>query len=246
MSQIVKMWSVEYPQLSIYTQQILLMVAGPLAMGMFFKKDGRNYRIHWAIFPLWNDELDLSPKYAAIFEPLRDKNSHPLDIPLDLHEHYYLRDVEYINEQFGALINREIKLSDIIYFLYGEIDRVYYLNRFHESRTIIYELLLGIAVFLEDEDLKENIKSDINKVGDRWSRERFKNVHAKTYERWREELDLQFGDRESFMEKVRANASTPRIANLNRSVIIKDQEFEYQPYETPGRGWRRFLPKCWR
>ena len=99
-------------------------------------------------------------------------------------------------------------------------------------------MLLGIAVFLEDEDLKENIKSDINKVGDRWSRERFKNVHAKTYE--------QCGDRESFMEKVRANASTPRIANLNRSVIIKDQEFEYQPYETPGRGWRRFLPKCWR
>lgn len=244
--QILGLWSREYPHLSWYTRRKLFVVAEPVIIGLDFEKVHDDYRIYLNIIPLWLDDVAKLANCPIVYDELKNPKGRQFFMNLKLHDHYFDIAKECVKVQFGQLLGDKIKLSDIMNVINHFIRFKDYYWRNELTRAKTFELKMGIATYLGDERLIESLKNEIDRESKKWDKKHFVLLFHRNIEQWSEELDLQFGDRESFMEKVHANASAPRIANLNRSVIIKDQDFECQPYETPVWGWRRFLPKCWR
>lgn len=249
-SDIVSYWQGQFPILSPYTPPTLFAKADIMLIGLRLDKVMSNsYRVILEILPLWLSETSvnnpifydelLTNRGLQIFiqyklhDPLlsdyveRQKMHGVTEIDKEKFELERKKRlaiieeaVECAHERFGAVLQEDVKLSDIFQLINSAPIRGVEHNPLYWTR--IFELKMALACYFGRTDMIKDIKTEVEKESRYWDKKRFADLFHGSIDDWKNALYQRMENREGFMTQVELNMSDKRIAKLNPIHISDD------------------------
>lgn len=241
--EIVDSWREQFPILSEWTKPTLFMNTGVVLIGLRIDRlPEKTYRIFLEILPLWEDVNSMAKRRLISRELVDEKK---LQFFLDTERPNYIdlfgKAVTCVKEQFGSVLQSQIRLSTLVDFLNDCADN-FYMRNLPWLWVDLFELKLALALYFDDKNMMECVKREIERK--KLNPHHFQVLYKKTYKEWQDEIFKKFSDREAFLSILQNNEHNRKIEKLNRAQIIVDEGFVYVSPQP--KGWRRFLPKFWR
>lgn len=236
----VSAWREEFPFLKKYTPNSLYQKVGPFLMGLKMMRDqwgGGDYQLVLQSIPLWYEDLNKYSNYPYTYDELRRKNGAQRFLDPKRHQFEFDEEVEDAKRQFKDILATQIPLNVLIRYIESEIKRTYYPKHFFKlvCRPLIFEAELAIAVYLNKQDMYNDVWENIMKESPKWEADEFYERRRQTIEEWLNKMHSIFGDRDKFMGIVEKNCQRPRIAGLNSAQITCIDEYT------------KYVPECdWR
>lgn len=211
-------WRRKFPFLKRYTPNALFLKADFMIIGLRISGIwyGGSYRIEFVTIPLWKENL-----HSIINCELRNKKGNQFTIDYQFHDYWFETAVQCAKDQFGNFLNEYISLTDFLFFL-DRLPSTYSFLFNLNDKQVWFELRLAIALYFEDNKMKEAIIADIERDTCHWDEEHFFSCFNRTIGQWKEDLYREFADRDAFMERIKRNAALPKVAALNEAHIIYD------------------------
>ncbi len=244
-----KLWTQEFPMLKQYTPSSFMMKADIMLIGLSFSRRWESYDIALTILPLWYDDSDEMKRHTVriyLYGLLRK-----FHFDFDYHFFEFEKLKAAVHELVDPLFQKEIQLNSLFDIIKNKWSRDIicdYRNLIFNKST--FELLLAIALFFKDTELKALIEKELEKNISNCSDDRFEYFFDKSRGAWLSEMEERFGDRDKFMAKVRANSALPKVVKLNEAhlVPVPAGELELQLHLRLREKWEiaRFRFRNWR
>ncbi|MGL4293577.1 MAG: hypothetical protein ACRCSQ_08380, partial [Bacteroidales bacterium] len=160
---VVKEWKEQFPILSRYTPSTLYMKVDVILIGL--RIEGVNlgsYRVILEGIPLWGND-NLKKKIPILYVELVSEKRRQIFIGYKRHNYLFPRALECVKKQFGNVLKENILLSDLYDVLnssYIPKDSNYHLFEL----TKYFEFKLALALYLNDTDLMNKTKKEIEKT----------------------------------------------------------------------------------
>ena len=201
-------------------------------LGLWIDRGGfsDDYRVYFEIRPLWFEDAKMISR-SFIFIETHSENGIQCFIDLSKHERKFRKIIGYVINQFGLLIQENIRISDLYDILYKDLYRYGRFSGDFYMWLSVYELQLAIALYFDNSELMKETKAYIeNEIG-HWGRSFFENRIKMPVQQWLDDLYAKFSDRERFMEIIRENCARKKVSKLNQAHFICDL-----PVKTAGNG----------
>lgn len=214
-----KLWAREFPMLKQYTPSSFMMKTDIMLIGLRFSSRWSSYGISLTILPLWYDDSE-EMKYHAVSIYLCGL-LRKFHFDFDYHFFEFEKLKVAVHELVDPLFQKEIRLNclfDIIKKKWSRDIIIEYRNLIFNKST--FELLLAIALFFKDTELKALIEKELEKNISNCSDDRFEYFFDKSRSAWLSEMEERFGDRDKFMAQVRANLELPKVVKLNDAHLV--------------------------
>lgn len=223
---VVSDWQKQFPILSPYTPPTLYAKAEIMLIGIkLYKVKPKSYKVLLEIHPLWVKEDKI--RGFLLRAELLDEEGLDILLKYGLHDPELFDSVdleafECAHQQFGDVLQENIKLSDLFRF----INSVHSRGDAHQPRfwSDIFELKLALASYFGDEEIVKEIKREIEKELRYHDRKRV-GIHSyRSLEEWKDDLYRRMEDKEAFMMQVNMNLNIPIVAKLKEIHISNDIE----------------------
>lgn len=211
-------WHVRFPILSPYTPSTLYMKADIVLWGLRVDQIfSKQYRIIFECLPLWEDTLQKT-SIPVFYTELWGKNRTQFFIDYASHYRLFQCASEFAEKQFGLFLKPKVEVSDVWQWL-DQLSSSLIPKHNPINLHRILEFKLALALYLDDMNLMDKAKREIDKEVRHWDVLRFQKLFSKSPDKWRTELFAKFEDRDSFIRLVNSNM------NDNRMIGLKEAHF---------------------
>ncbi len=232
-------WHNEFPFLKKYSPSTIYQKVGPFLLGLRIDRPWEEcYRLYLEIMPLWFTERKRFGSVLLSDELYNIKRLQDL-IDYRHHDFYFKETLEDAKRQFGLVLAPDIPLNHLIEYIESTSERELGFKHLKQlGKSLIFELELAIAVYLNKKDMYDDVWKHIIKDSSKWDAEYFNEWTKLTIDEWKESMHSKFDNRDKFMETVEWNYQRPRVARLNTANITRVDEYtEY----IPKLSWRERL-----
>ncbi len=245
----------EFPILKKHTDRTLYFILKPFIVGLRIMKVADEYRVYFEIYPLWKNEV-LARHGTLIFEELLDNNRGQIFINRRWNPNIFLDVIKNIKLQYGEIFCEQIHLKDFMTVVFAEWKQILKTHKDPYWQIPIFQILFGIALYYDNQKIKDYVTKLFNKNVERWKHLKYKSggfyvskkvkgeyrsclipdsIRTISYseseiERMKQEIFHDFEDKEHFFAKIKENCKLPKIAKLNVGEFVGIDEF--QPTES--------------
>lgn len=215
-------WADIFSQLSKHSSSALLMKLDVALIGLSFDKLPRceEYRPLLVCYPLWKSSYKENMLIPVFVHEIHNKKQLQLDIPYERHQYLFPEAATCIKETVGMVLKEQVFVKDISNLLDDIFSSILVKNNpFAQYRLLEYKI--AIALFFDNKQLLDNLKSDIEARAKIWEPVRFERVFNKTVQKWRDDLFEKIDNRELFIEQIRSNLLNKKIASLKESHMVQ-------------------------
>lgn len=205
---VIEDWQNTFPQLTLYAQDRLYKIVGPIIIGLELIKLPRTdeYRPHFVIYPLFGNKMgnDVKACFAGpiLLQEYSNKKGFQYNIPYTKHSTFFREVVESVKKQSPLPFDSNISLTKILNVI-DEYSKKPPLSAAPNSylQAVIQEVKLKIALFKSVEEA-QNVLGQINKRD--WDISHFKACNV-DINKWRQELQELISNRDKFLKQIELN-----------------------------------------
>lgn len=214
--EIIDDWHDRFPILSPYTPSTLYMKADIVMWGLRIDQIfSKQYRIIFECLPLWEDTIQ-KRNLPVFYTELLGKNRTQFFIDYASHDRLFQCASEFAEKQFGLFLKPKVEVSDVWKWLV-QLSSSFIPEHNPINLHRILEFKLALALYLDDMNLMDKAKKEIDKEVRHWDVLHFQKLFSKSPDEWRAELYAKFEDRDSFIRLVDSNMNDKRIIGLKEA-----------------------------
>lgn len=214
--EIIDDWQERFSILSPYTPSTLYMKVDIVLWGLRIDKIfSKRYRIIFECLPLWEESIQ-KRNIPVFHTELLGKNGTQLFIDYTSHVRLFQSASDFAEKQFGLFFKPEVVVSDVWKWL-DQLSSSFIPKHNPIKLYRIFEFKVALALFLDDMNLMDKAKKEIDTEIRHWDVLHFQKLFSKSPDEWRAELDAKFEDRDSFIRLVDANMNDERILGLKEA-----------------------------
>jgi hypothetical protein len=216
---IIEEWRNSFPELSIFANNKLYKVVGPLVLGIELIKLPRTeeYRPHFVIYGLWEKDIKSCLDAPIMLKEFYNRKGLQYSIPYEKHGNYFYEVVESAKNLTAGLFGGNISLKNIISQL-DEYSNSKPLSAAPNSylQALLQGSKLQTALYIGDDEAGKIFESIKNR---KWDLNHFK-LWGVDISNWIQELRKKIDNRESFLEIIRENKIDKKIQLLKGSELV--------------------------
>lgn len=214
--EIIDDWQKRFPILSPYTPSTLYMKADIVLYGLRIDQIfSKQYRIIFECLPLWEDSIE-KRNTPVFYTELLGKNRTQFFIDYASHDRMFPNASDFAEKQFGLFFKHNVIVSDVRKWL--DLLSSSFIPKHNPINLYrIFEFKLALALFLDDMNLMDKTKKEIDTEISHWNVLHFQKLFSKSLDEWRAELYAKFDDRDSFIRLVDSNMNDNRIIRLKET-----------------------------
>lgn len=214
--EIIDDWLERFPILSPYTPSTLYMKTDIVLWGLRIDQIfSKQYRIIFECLPLWEDTLQ-KRSIPVFYTELWGKNRTQIFIDYASHDRLFQSASDFAEKQFGLFLKDNVVVCDVWKWL-DQLSSSFIPEHNPINLHRILEFKLALALYLDDMNLMDKAKKEIDKEVKHWDVLRFQKLFSKSPDEWRAELYAKFEDRDSFIRLVDSNMNDKRIIGLKEA-----------------------------
>lgn len=208
--EIINDWQERFPLLSPYTPSTLYMKADIVLWGLRIDKIlSKQYRIIFECLPLWEDSIQ-KRNIPVFYTELWGKNGTQFFIDYASHDRQFQSASDFAEQQFGLFFKPKVVVSDVWNWL-DQLSSSLIPKHNPINLYRIFEFKLALALFLDDRNLMDKAKKEIDKEIRHWDVLHFQKLFSKSPDEWLAELYVKFKERDSFIKLIDSNMNDKRI-----------------------------------
>lgn len=216
---VIEDWQLAFPHLSVYSQNKLYKVIGPVIIGLELIKLPRTeeYRPHFVIYPLWKENVQKTLDIPILLREYYNNKRLQFNIPYEKHSLFFEEVVDYINKQAFLSFVGNISLEKLLSVL-DEYSRVPPLSAAPNSylQGVLYQAKLYISLYISS-NAAENILQEIQMIN--WDLDHFKACGI-DINNWIVGLRQSIDNRNEFLKQIEINKQDKKISKLQSSELI--------------------------
>ncbi|MDE5821761.1 MAG: hypothetical protein K2H63_04660 [Paramuribaculum sp.] len=182
----------------------------------FVKVSGRDYKIFLTIYPLWRSNLKSCIDVPLLLQPLVDDNG------LDIYLSEGINIIDRCNTQF-QLLNGCNTAADFVRILYEIIATDKSIQTNFVLQMKIYELIYGIALYLNNIDISQDVYIQISNQISGWDKKIFNYWYGDKDTTLSKLLEFESNKRR-IVKNVVLNSSDPKVKKLPTYKFIEHHE----------------------
>ena len=182
----------------------------------FVKVPNRDYKLFFSIYPLWHPTLKSCIDLPLLLQPLVDDNG------LDIYLSDSINIIDRCSTQF-PLLNGCNTVADFVRILYEIIATDKSIQTNFVLQMKIYELIYGVALYLNDIDIAQDVYRQISNQISGWD--------TKIFNYWYGDKDttlsklLEFeSNKRRIVKNVILNSSDPKVIKLHIYKLLEYNE----------------------
>lgn len=216
-------WQKAFPQLTLFAQDKLYKVVGPIIIGLELIKLPRTdeYRPHFVIYSLYGNKIGNDVK-ACLSGPIlqqeyTNKKGFQYDVPYIKHSAFFNDVIQCVNKQSPLPFDGNISYKKIL-FVIDEYSKKTPWNAAPNSylQAALQEAKLKIALFISIEEA-QNVLEQINKRD--WDTSHFKTCGVDV-SKWLQGLQETIFSREVFLKQIELNKQDKKIVQLKSAELV--------------------------
>lgn len=216
---VIEDWQLAFPYLSVYSQNKLYKVIGPVIIGLELIKLPRTeeYRPHFVIYPLWKENVQKTLDIPILLREYYNNKRLQFNIPYEKHSLFFEEVVDYINKQTFLSFVGNISLEKLLSVL-DEYSRVPPLSAAPNSylQGVLYQAKLYISLYISS-NAAENILQEIQMIN--WDLDHFKACGI-DINNWIVGLRQSIDNRNEFLKQIEINKQDKKILKLQSSELV--------------------------
>lgn len=214
--EIIDDWQERFPILSPYTPSTLYMKVDIVLWGLRMEKvlSGK-YRIIFECLPLWEDSVQ-KRNIPVFYTELWGKNGTQFFIDYASHDRLFQSASDFAGKQFGLFFKDKVITSEVWKWL-DQLSSSLIPKHNPINLYRIFEFKLALALFLDDRNLMDKAKKEIDAEIKHWDVQHFQKLFSKSPDEWRAELYAKFENRDSFIRLVDSSMKDKRIIGLKEA-----------------------------
>jgi hypothetical protein len=217
---IAKDWNKAFPELSIFAQNKLYKIIGPIATGIELINLPRSddYRPHFVIYPLWKKSAAESMEYPGMLTEFKDRKGFQFDIPYSAHENYFEEVVECVKKQLPLKFYDSIILADLLTTL-----KNYSVNSYLAASPAsllqgrLYQFMLYCALYANNREEIERLLKYIKQK--EWNVKHFAAAKIDPII-WINGLETTVNNRDQFIAQIAENKEDKKLKKLQQSELL--------------------------
>lgn len=222
-------WLDALPQLSLYAQNKLYKVVGPLVIGIELIKlpMSDEYRPYFVVYPLWKKDVKASLDSPYILKEYRNKNGLQYFILFDKHEAFFDDVLESVKKHTPLLFDETVSLKQIVDLIDEYCKGGLPLSAAPDSylQASLQEAKFKTALFIDRQE-GQNVLEQIGKRS--WDTDHFKAFGVDANE-WFRGLQETLAKQDEFLMQIEENKQDKKIAQLKSSVLKANHDKERIP-----------------
>lgn len=220
---VIEDWKAAFPYLSMYSQNKLYKLIGPLITGIELLKLPRTgeYRPYFVIYSLCGNAMGNDIKACLegpiVLIPCYDKKGFQFDIHYEKHDMLFRDAADCLRKQSPLSFEKDLAISKLYDVIYSYSNTAplsaapnSYLQAALQKDRLKVALYIGIKE--AEEVLDEIIKRD-------WDTKSFKNWNVDIID-WFQSLHEIIANRDNMMKQIEINRHDKKIAKLQSSELI--------------------------
>ncbi|AYZ36525.1 hypothetical protein EGY07_13595 [Chryseobacterium indologenes] len=212
-------WQDAFPQLSIYSQNKLYKIIGPLIIGLELIKSPftDSYSPYFMMYSLWKSDIKTNLDYPIILKYFKNKKGFQFEIPYEQDSIYFDEVLESVHKQLPISFDEGISLDKVVSVL-DEYSKTPPLSAAPNSylQAVVYEAKLKISLYLSS-DHANTILQEIEQKD--WDINHFKACGV-VVSNWILDLYECIANREDFLRQIEINKQDKKISKLYSSELI--------------------------
>ncbi|ANF50322.1 hypothetical protein A0O34_07245 [Chryseobacterium glaciei] len=216
---VIEDWHLAFPHLSVYSQNKLYKVVGPVIIGLELIKLPRTeeYRPHFVIYPLWKENVQKTLDIPILLREYYNNKRLQFNIPYEKHSLFFEEVVDYISKQTFLSFVGNISLEKLLSVL-DDYSRVPPLSAAPNSylQGVLYQAKLYISLYVSS-NAAENILQEIQMIN--WDLDHFKACGI-DINNWILGLQHSIANRSDFLKQIEINKEDKKISKLQTSELI--------------------------
>jgi hypothetical protein len=215
---VIEDWRNAFPQLTLYAQNKLYKMVGPVIIGLELIKLPRTeeYRPYFVMYSLWGNNIKICLDYPIVLEEFKDKRGLQYDIPYERHNSFFNNVLESINKQTLLPFDGNISLKKLLLVM-DEYSKTPPLSAAPNSylQAVVQEAKLKIALFI-NAPKAQSVLDQINKRN--WDITHFKACGV-DISKWLQGLQETISNRDEFIKQIAINKQDKKICLLKSSEL---------------------------
>ncbi|ATL48192.1 hypothetical protein COR50_14045 [Chitinophaga caeni] len=219
---VIEDWQNAFPQLTLYAQDKLYKVVGPVIIGLELIKLPRTeeYRPHFVVYSLFGNKMGNDVKACLagpiLLQEYSNKKGFQYDIPYTKHSTFISDVIESVKKQTPLPFDSNISLKKIVSVI-DEHSKTPPLSAAPNSylQAALQEAKLKTALFIGVTEA-QSVLEQINKRN--WDTNHFKACGVDVNE-WLQSLQTTISNRDEFLKQIEANKQDKKISQLKSSEL---------------------------
>jgi hypothetical protein len=216
---VIEDWDNAFPQLSIYAQDKLYKVVGPLIFGLEIIKLPRTeeYRPHFTVYALWENTVKDCLAYPIYLSEFKDNRGFQYSIPYEQHKLKFNEVAENVKKQLPLPLEGSITIHKMTTVFQDYAKR----PPLSAAPNSYFQANSMEARFKSEIYVGSNMAvSTLNEIRRKeWDVAHFKACNV-DYKQWVEELDVLIKDPSVFLKKVKVNKLDKKIVQLPEVELL--------------------------
>jgi len=218
--QVITDWGNAFPELTVYAQDKLYRVVGPVVIGLELVKLPRTdeYRPHFVVYPLWRKDIKESLSTPIVLMEYYDRRGFQFNIPYGLHSTSFNEALDSVRKQTLLPFKGIVSLKKIVSVL-DDYSKKPPLIASPNSylQAALQEAKLKIALFISATDAQ----TILEQIGNRnWDTNHF-NACGVDVDKWLRSLHTTISNRNDFLKQIEKNKQGKKMSNLESSDFMK-------------------------
>jgi hypothetical protein len=218
-SKVIADWQNVLPGLSMFSQNKLYKVVGPVLIGLEFIKlpFSEEYRPHFVIYPLWALNVKACLAYPVVLRQFYDLRGFQYSIPYEGHHNHYRKAFDTVKLTAPLLTSEAVSVK-MLHTALDEYSQTPPLSAAPNSyfQAQMQEARIRIALFGDTGDLRPIIKHVDNRC---WDEDHFRACGMSS-ESWLKSLHDLIDNRGVFIRQVQSNRQDQKIAKLKALDLL--------------------------
>ena len=215
---VIEDWRNAFPQLTLYGQNKLYKIVGPVIIGLELIKLPRTeeYRPHFVVYPLWKEDTKTSLDVPIILKEYYNKKGLQYSIPYERHNAFFSDVLKSIKKQTPISFDGDIPLRKLVSVM-DEYSKIPPLSAAPNSylQAVLHEAKLEVVLFMNAKEA-QIILAQINKKN--WDTNHFKACGI-DISKWLQGLQRKADNREEFLKQIEVNKQDKKLEKLHQSEL---------------------------
>lgn len=215
--EIIRDWSDNFADLSVYTQNKLYKICGAFLLGIEILSLPRSedYRPIFVCYPLWKVNIRQCLEEPVFIQEIYNKKGFQFNIPYAKHINFFQEAVEYTKRQASILEYQDISIEQ----LFEVIDKQFSQGIVRASpvgQVKLFEAKFLGALYVNELNMCKDIFGELNKLVRNYNPDFLEWKYGKL-DVWLQRLREMVSKRDEFLKQIKENMHDKKIVKLQSS-----------------------------
>lgn len=218
--EIIRDWSDNFADLSVYTQNKLYKICGAFLLGIEILSLPRSedYRPIFVCYPLWKTDIRRCLEEPVFIQEIYNKKGFQFNIPYAKHIIFFQEAVECTKRQASILGHQDISIKQ----LFEVIDKQFSQGIVRASpvgQVKLFEAKFLGALYVNELNMCKDIFGELNKLVRNYNPDFLEWKYGKL-DAWLQNLHDVITHRDEFLKQIEINKQDKKIAKLQSSELF--------------------------